>query len=355
MSETKPNPVEDMVDSWLSSEQTTPEGNQQETQTDEQATPDADPNAGNTEDQRTEQSPQGSQDGQKPDGQPAKPSDNAQRDAQQAQKPRPGDLVDGQGRVLARAGAERRHYETAQRATRELGTVRQQLERTSAELNAFREAAQLPQQLGLSVEDTTTGLQLVASWKQNPVGVINYLVEQAKAAGHNVEGFGGATDVGAIKSMIANELAPFRQQADQQRAQQQAHTQAQQQVNSLVTEYGESALANSEALAKLIDAAQAQGKTLNLEQAYLRFSNWCLQNGFDPGQNIDQQIAARQQPNGQAPATQQSHAGPPRPQGGRPAAAPNSAVPMDPTAGTTGNESMRDLVRASMREAGFNV
>lgn len=347
MSESKTaDNIEAMVDTWLAEGNDTTPGSEQEQTADGTGTPDS-----QTEDQQGKPAEGDAAAGEQVDS-ASKPADNAQREAQQPPKAGPGDLVDPQGRVLAKAGAERRHYEAAQRANREVQSVRQQVTKLETELNAYKQAAGMPTQLGLSPDETATGLQLVASWKQNPAGVIQYLVEQAKAAGHNLPELGGATDYGAIKNMIAQELAPFRQQAQQTQQLTEAQTAAKGQVDALVSEYGETALTNSDALAKLIDASTQAGKPLNLEQAYLRFSNWCLQNGYDPSSPIDPQIVARQQPQQQAPANTQRM--PPRPNG-RATASPNGVTPIDPAAGTTGSESMRDLVRASMREQGFNV
>jgi hypothetical protein len=334
--------IESMVDGWLAEGNDSTPGSEQEQTADGTGTPETNEGA-------APKPAEANADPQQPTGATPKPSDNTQRQAEPTPKAGPGDLVDGQGRVLARAGAERRHYEAAQRASREVQTVRNQLTQVEQQLNAYKEAATMPTQLGLTPDETATGLQLVASWKQNPASVIQYLIEQAKAAGHNLPELGSATDYGAIKNMIAQQLEPFRQQAQQAQQVTEAQTAARSQVDALIGEYGETALTNSEALAKLIDASSQMGKPLNLEQAYLRFSNWCLQNGFDPAAPIDPQIAARRQT---TPATEQRM--PPRPNG-RATASPVGVQPLDPTAGTTGSESMRDLVRASMREQGFNV
>lgn len=351
MSGTKTDDIEAMVDGWLADSESTPatEG------TPTEGTPDA-PTADPPKEEGAPQ-PDGEVDPNKQTeqrtGEPGKPAGDQKPAAQQAPKAGPGDLVDRDGRVVARAGAERRHYEAAQRATRELTQTRGELERINTELNAFRQAAQLPTQLGLSPDESTVGLQLVASWKQNPVGVIQYLVEQAKAAGHNLDTLGGTTDMAAIRAMIAQEFAPIRQQSQAVQQQTEMQNAARQQVEHLVTEYGDQAMVNSDALAKLIDAAGQANKPLTLEQAYLRFSNWCLGNGYDPHQPIDPQIAAKQQaPQPQQPANQQRN--PPRPNG-RAVAAPNGVVPMDSASRITGTESTRDLVREAMREAGYNL
>lgn len=330
--------VDALVDSWLA--QDTPENTTETPQEDSgedtaASTQGTDPNAtGAAEPQ------------EKLTDKPTATTGDKERPDKQASKSGPGDLVDREGRVIARAGAERRHYEAATRFRGQLENTTQQLHKTQAELEAFRQAAQLPTSLGLGPDEAATGLQLMASWKQNPVSVIEYLVEQAKAAGHSLDTLGGTTDVGAIKQMIAQELAPFTQQHQQQRAMQEQTTAAQSQVQGLINEYGESALVNSTALSKLIDASIDRGRPLNLEQAYLRFNAWCYQQGFDPQHPIDPQIAARQQA---PPANEQR---PPRPNG---RAAPNGVIPMDTAAGITGNEGTRDLVRAAMRDAGFNV
>jgi hypothetical protein len=335
--------VESMVDKWL--EEPDASSSTSETEGDEAPADQAAPEGEGQPQQRAEADATPN----KPTSGQDKPTGDAKPPAQPTQTAKPGDLVDRDGRVIARAGAERRHYEAASRFRGEAAQYKQQLDKVTTELHAFREAAQMPTQLGLSPDESATGLQLMASWKANPVGVLQYLVEQAKAAGHNVDTLGGpTTDVGAIKQMIAQELAPFRQQSQAVQQSQQIETAAQQQVDQLVGDYGEQALTNSPALAKLIDASAAQGRPMTVEQAYLRFNAWCYQQGFDPHQPIDPQMAARSTP----PATQQRT--PPRPNG-RAVAAPNGVIPMDAHAGISGSETTRDLVRASMRDAGFNV
>lgn len=334
--------VDAMVDSWLA------EDAPASTDTPQQEASEGEDTVAGSEDTNASTPPQGEQQ-DKPADKPAASAGDKERADKPPQKSAPGDLVDREGRVIARAGAERRHYEAATKFRGQLEQTNAQLQKVQTELDAFRTAAQLPTQLGLGPDEAATGLQLMASWKQNPVSVIEYLVEQAKAAGHNLDTLGGTTDVGAIKQMIAQELAPFTQQHQQQRAMQEQNTAAQQQVQSLINEYGESALVNSGALSKLIDASIDRGRPLSLEQAYLRFNAWCYQQGFDPQQPIDPQIAARGQ---QQPANQQRQATPPRPNG---RAAPNGVIPMDTAASITGAEGTRDLVRAAMRDAGFNV
>ncbi len=345
--------IEAMVDSWLSED--APSGTDTtQTNDTQEGGEGGEQGSAPQEGQGTAQQPAAADGKQNNAPDPAaKPPGGKERDAQQAPKAQPGDLVDRDGKVLARAGAERRHYEAAQRATREVQQARGELERLNTELTAYKQASGLPQQLGLTVEDTATGLQLVASWKQNPVGVIEYLVAQAKAAGHNIDGIGGTADLGAIKTMLDQRLAPLHQQQEQARLQQQTQLEAQRQIHALVNEYGESALVNSEALSKIIDAAHGQGKQMGLEQAFLRFNNWCLQNGYDPQQPIDPQIAAKNSQPAQT-AQQPQPRMPPSPNG-RAVAAPNGVREIDPAAGMTGDESMRDIVRASMREAGYQI
>lgn len=282
---------------------------------------------------------------------PVKPGGDGQRPAQQPAKPGSGDLVDREGRVIAKAGQERRFYEEANRAKTDLGKFKEQLRTVEGQLQAFREAASMPTQLGLTPDETTLGLQLAASWKANPTGVIKYLLEQATAAGHSVEDIGIGIAPAAIKTMIANELAPFRQQALGIQQTNEARTAAEGQINSLVGEYGDGAMANADALSSLIDASQAAGRPMTLESAYLRFANWCLGKGYDPHQPLQPQMA--QQPAATPAPTEQRNTQP-RPNG-RAVATPTGVVPIDHGAGLTGSETTKDLVRASMREAGFNI
>lgn len=275
-----------------------------------------------------------------------KPNANAQQRGGQ------GDIIDPHtGAVIARAGSERRLYEARMRAERDAATVRGQLASAQAELVTFREASQLPAQLKLTPDETVLGLQMMAAWKNNPVETVKYLIEQAKANGHNIDALAGpGTDMGAIRTMIHEAVSPLRQRHEQEQQLTEAQRHAETELNNFTQQYGREALdANGAILADLLNKSREAGQPLTLENAYVRFENWCLRNRLDPMQPIRAQMAAR---DGQDAAPPQQRAARPN---GRGASMQTPAVNHDPNAATTGNERTRDLVREAMRENGFQV
>jgi hypothetical protein len=259
-----------------------------------------------------------------------------------------GNLVDAQGNVIARAGRERRLYEQQRAVERAVTPLRQELDQTRAQLQAFREAAVLPQQLGLNPQDVTTAMQFMSHWRRDPVGAARNMLTELKAAGYNVDELGSTVDAGAIRRMVMDAIAPFQQdrEAERQRAEQQAAVQ--QEVQTLFADMPWTRT-NQKELALVLEA----DPNLPLRDAAYRLQLWAVQNGYDIWQPLAPQHEAAQ-----AAATQQQ--APPQQQPVRQARAPGPP----PSAGnivqrmgsSLGHDrSTRDIVRESLREAGINV
>lgn len=264
----------------------------------------------------------------------------------------PGDLVDAQGNVLARAGAERRHYENWQRTTTELRSAQQQLQTLTTERDAYRNAAQMPQQLGLKPDQTVTALQLFANYLKNPVETIKYILTEAKAAGHNVDniGAGGTLDVAALSRVIDQRLAPLTDAHTAEQHARQAAQEAEQVWGGFVERFPDAPL-HETAMVSLMQRDQS----LDLSSAYFMLKSWALENGLDFSKPLAEQYAAKTQQNGgnnsDTRTAQQPRGGLPNGRGGN--AAP--LVNMQPGAAASENMSSGDIVKEAMREAGINL
>lgn len=276
----------------------------------------------------------------------------AQQQQQPDNAPRPGDIVGPDGRVLARAGAERRHYEAAQRATRELTNMRGELQQAQTQLAALREAHSAPQQLGLSPQEATTAAQFMAHWKRDPVGAAKNMLAELKAAGYSLDELATGVDVSAIQRMMDERLAPFQQDRQRETERAQREQQLRQEVEREIAEtFATFPWAQRNETA--IDALMAQQPHLTLQQAALQIERWALRNGYDLGDEaapLVEQVNARR-----SSATQQTHqqvSNNARGPSGAPAApnaTPRRNVPVE------AGRSNRDIVRETMRDFGIEV
>lgn len=259
-----------------------------------------------------------------------------------------GNLVDAQGNVIARAGRERRLYEQQRAVERAVTPLRQELDQTKAQLQAFREAAQLPTQLGLNPQDVTTAMQFMSHWRRDPVGAARNMLTELKAAGYNLDELGSTVDAGAIRRMVMDAVAPFQQdrEAERQRAEQQAAVQRE--IESVFTDMPWTRNQQSE-LALVLEA----DPQLPLREAAYRLQVWAIQNGYDIWKPIGPQHEAAQQQPQPAPIPQQQQPVRQARAPGPPANGGNIVQRMGASLGH--DRSTRDIVREAMREAGIPV
>lgn len=156
-----------------------------------------------------------------------------------------GNLVDGTGQIIARAGKEARLYQYGINATREYqklqgthrtvtGDLTNRLNRAveiGNELNSRIEQYEARdtqvKQLGLSPADQLQAMQLAARARTDPIGTLKFLLTQAAANGIDVSQLGmqGGADFKSIAEVIRNELqqgmAPLKQRTEQEKLQEQ--------------------------------------------------------------------------------------------------------------------------------------
>lgn len=273
------------------------------------------------------------------------------QNAQSEQQPRgrlpannAGDLIDpASGAVIAKAGNERRFFEAARTYRSQVEAMNTDLARAQAEVAAYREAATLPRELGLTNAEVSNALQFFRHWKDNPAEAVKTILTEFRAMGYATEELGSTVDMAAIRRMVEETVSPFKQ--DREAATREAETAANvdRELNALYTSMPWARNQQAEIIS-LLEADQ----TLTLREAALHVQAFALQRGFDLNTSVRNQMLSAQ--NGR----QQ----PQRPNNARMSAPPMTGdVPNAPRRAAPENHSAssRDIVKTVMREAGFNV
>ncbi len=255
-----------------------------------------------------------------------------------------GNLVDQAGNVIAKAGKERRLWEKVQRYEHfEVPQMREQIQTLTNESAQKEVLNNVPRQLGLSDEETLQGMRLIASYKKDPVATINYILTEARSAGHNLQGVGqGQVDLAAINRLLDQRLGPLLEDRETQQRQNDANVQAQTQYNDFITRFPDAAT-HEDVIARLL----AGDPKLSAEAAYYQLKLWVQEKGLNWNQPLQAQL------NAAAPQGANTQPAVPPIGGGRGGNAPvidtQQAASVADADADTG-----DIVRAAMREAGMN-
>lgn len=306
--------------------------------------------------------------GQQPAG--ATGGDQGQQQQQQGERELPppgrdygvnkaGDIIDKQGNIVAKAGAERRHWERSYRSeTVVVPGLQREVSRLTQELAAARAATQAAQQAGLNDQESTTAIQLMAAWKKNPGDTLRWLLTEYQKAGNDISGLLGGegaqqTGVGAIARLIDEKLKPFTEAQQQQQQSTQAQQEAAQEAQRFFGSYPD-AVIHEAPIANLMQ----QYPSMSAEAAYWRLKAYVQQNGLDWNQPLAPQVLQRQQTaqggDQGAPNSQQQQ------QQRQPAPMPNgvnggAALSVPAPAVNEASDSVADIVRSAMRDAGYNT
>ena len=271
-------------------------------------------------------------------------TDGSSTTQQQEQTRGPQDLVDSSGNVVAAGGRERRFYETAQKEKIRADNTSRELETVKAQLQAINDAGTVGTQYGLSPEELTTGAQLIAAYKNDPVQAIQHMLTQAQSNGYNIDGItSGGTDMSAIKQMLENTLSPLLGEHQQQQDTQAAQNRAQETYNEFNSKYPDSAV-HENSLSRLLQ----QDPSLSVEAAYFKLQSYYHQRGLDWTKSLEQ---LQQEQNVQQ---QQQHASvntPPQPPEGGSVHTTNVT---DTAQVADVSTSTDDIIRQAMSEAGIN-
>jgi len=205
----------------------------------------------------------------------------------------PQDLIGRDGKVLAAGGRERRFYETAQKEKSRADGLQGQVETLQGQIGAINTAGNVGTQYSLSPEEVTTGAQIIAAYKEDPVGTLNYMLTQAQASGHDVDQIvNGGTDMKAIGQMIKDAVAPLTTEHQQRVDTQAAEENATDIYNTFSAQHPDAAI-HENALARLLQT----DNSLTVDAAYYKLQNYYLTNSLDwtkPLEVLQQEYQAAQ-------------------------------------------------------------
>lgn len=255
-----------------------------------------------------------------------------------------GDLVDPTtGAIIARAGNERRLFEHARTVAGQLAQTQSEVQRLQGQLETFQELQRMPQSLGLDVQEQHVAMQFMAAWKKNPVEAATKMLAEVRAMGYEVEGLATPVDMAALKKMVEDTIAPFRQDRDAVVREQEIAQTVDRELED-ATQRFPWLMTQQDAVSRVLAADQS----LSLREAALMVQSWAAQRGFDLHRPLNEQMNAAQQNGGQQ-APQRPNAARNPPPTGNEALAPRRA------GAAAHDRRSRDIVLESMREAGLNV
>lgn len=301
-------------------------------------------------------------------GQQQQPVKPAAQQQQQQGAPRAGDLVGQDGKVIARAGAERRFYEDAARFRGQVGQMQRTLAQQTTELNqlkgkvqAYDSAANAPRDLGLTAPEAVAAARLFADFKRDPVKTLKFLLGEVQAMGHNVEGLSDPNvQMHSIARMIDQRLQPVTAQAEQVRREQAARDDAARQTTEFFGRYPDAQTHDA-----AIGALCERDPQLSPTEAYYRLREHYIRNGLDWSVPLEEHNRRAQQGGGQQQQQQQQQRQPPRGQtlpNGRGGGVVQTqqqrqgAETADAQfALADENDSWESIIRGSMRNAGMRV
>jgi hypothetical protein len=256
-------------------------------------------------------------------------------DSQQKEVGGPQDLVDGQGNLVAQGGKERRFYETAQRERSRADNLEKELTTIKAQMDAVNNAGTLGTQYSLTPEEITTGAQVIAAYKNNPVETIQYMLTQAQASGHNIDALTtGSLDMSAVKQMLDTALQPLVSEHQERADTQAAQGRAIGVYNNFIAKYPDSAV-HEDTLARLLN----EDASLSPEAAYFKLQSYYAKNNLDWTKSLAQLQQAASAENTQQALPEGSIA--------------NANVTDKPQVADV-NTSTDDIIRDAMAEAGIN-
>lgn len=194
------------------------------------------------------------------------------------------DLVDKDGNIIAKAGAERRFYEENLRLKRErdnfntntLPIIKKNYESMRIKVASYENAMKAMKADDLSPDDVSMGIELIRSWKKSPEETMKFLLTQAKSYGINIQSDNSATDMAAISQMLDQKLQPFIQERENIIRNQQISQRSKQIYNDFVNRYPDAKIH-----AKELAYLYRKNPNMGLDGVYYQLKNHYLENGYN--------------------------------------------------------------------------
>ena len=260
-----------------------------------------------------------------------------------------GNFVDESGKVIARAGSERRMYERLQRSERSAKHFESEVTRLQQEAGQSRTLNDLPKQYNLNEQEVGLGLHIINQLKTSPVEAGRWILQEVMKSGYNlqqilgdVEGVPSSSmDMGAISRLIDEKLSPITQDREQQESATQAATENQRNAEQFIATH-EYADVHLDAIVNLMKS----NPNMSSERAYFEVRQYAQANSLDFTQSLGQQIEARRNATTNVP----------------PVIQPNREMPNGNAASTTETQQPEEvsadddwdkIINQSMSEAGM--
>lgn len=208
------------------------------------------------------------------------------------------DLVDAEGNIIAKAGAERRFYEENVKLKRDkeifntkvLPTLKENYNNMLAKVQAYDETFKALRADDLTPDDIQTGLELVRQWKKSPADTMKFLLTQAKSYGINIDGVNSGVDAAAINQMLDQKLQPFIQEREQREQERQIQEKAKRTYDDFISKYPD-AINHTDELAYLYK----KNPNMSLDAIYYQLRNHYAENGYDFNTPLAEILNSRKQ------------------------------------------------------------
>ena len=196
----------------------------------------------------------------------------------------PQDLVDANGNIIAKAGAERRFYEENVKLKRErdnfnqkvLPALRQNYDAMVSKVQAYENTFASMRMGDLSNDDIQLGLELIRQWKKSPKDTMNFLLTQAKRSGIDIDTGSNTVNMEAINQMLDDKLKPFYQEREAIEENKRIEQESRQIYDNFINKYPDAKIHSNE-LAYLI----RKNPNESLDSIYYQLKMHYMQNGFD--------------------------------------------------------------------------
>jgi hypothetical protein len=270
-----------------------------------------------------------------------------------------GNIVDpNTGKIIAKAGVERRLFENAHRARQQVAGLTDELQAYKKYVDSERTLAAEIKRVGFTPEEVKEYFETAVAFKTNPVEATRRIVAHVLSMGYNAseivgKDVGDAIDLKAVQRMLDERLKPILE--PQQREQEQAKFQNEynQWLNQFISEH-EYADVHLDVIDRLIGEAKAVGENITAQKAYYRLREFCIQHDLDISRPLASQIHERQagvQTNNRqqvqqpAPSTQQNRS----PGIPRRSVAPSTSRPIEEAPMAAPSDSWDDIIKGTLR------
>lgn len=202
-------------------------------------------------------------------------------------------VVDDNGAILAKAGKERRMYESWVNARDSAAVLLEQNKQLQQQIQHTQYVHGLPEKYKLSLGETESAIQLMQAFKTDPAKTLRDLITQAQASGITLDEVSTQPlDINAVRAMIRAELG----QGQQPQRSAPSHT-----MDEGTTQAAQFFAQFPDAHVQETEIARLMGvENCSPTEAYWKLKAYAIENGLDWSQPLIPQYQMRQQ-------QQQSH------------------------------------------------